>query len=55
MIFFSMLNYTMSRRVITQLQGDELPRPLRPPVRESNKVKYYYIYSMAVCKSLPQD
>lgn len=55
MIFFSMLNYTMSRRVITQLKGDELPRPLRPPVRESNKAKYYYIYSMAVCKSLPQD
>lgn len=46
MIFFSMLHYTMSRRVITQLKGEELPRPLRPPVRESTKAKYYYIYSI---------
>lgn len=56
MIFFSLLHYTMCRGVITQLKGDELPRPLRPPVRKSNKAsKYYYIFSMAVCKSLPQD
>lgn len=55
MIFFSLLHYTMCRGVITQLKGDELPRPLRPPVRKSNKAKYYYIFSMAVCKSLPLE
>lgn len=46
MIFFSLLHYTMCRGVITQLKGDELPRPLRPPVRKSNKAKYYYIFSI---------
>lgn len=35
----------MCRRVITQLKGEKWPTSLRPPVRKSNKAKYFKLHA----------